>query len=69
MSEQELLDRKIKYAVDGIKEGIANSDVGVFSVNLSDYSVGELSIVLAELDRDGYNAVCVGQAITCNKSY
>lgn len=57
----------ISAAVDEIKAGVENSEVGVFEKDLSEYSVGQKSVILAELSSDHY-ALCCGDLLVCNKN-
>lgn len=57
----------ISTVVHQIKMGVESSEVGVFEKNLSEYSFGQKSVILAELSRDHY-ALCRGDLLVCNKS-
>lgn len=57
----------INTVVLNIKEGVLNSAFGIFQINLPDLSSDERSIVLGQLIKDKYHAVCIETLIICNK--
>ncbi|MFA0446154.1 hypothetical protein AB4516_15720 [Vibrio sp. 10N.222.54.F12] len=58
----------VNLAVEGIKVGVVNSEIGVFQMNAASYSFGERAMILAKLGKEGYYAVGSEHYITCNKN-
>ncbi|MGR6780668.1 hypothetical protein [Moritella viscosa] len=57
----------ISAVVSEIKAGVENADAGIFEKDLSEYSVGQKSVILAELSGE-YYALCCGDLLVCNKN-
>ncbi|SGY96259.1 hypothetical protein [Moritella viscosa] len=55
----------ISAVVDEIKTGVENADAGVFQKDLSEYSVGQKSVILAELSSE-YYALCCDDLLGCD---
>ncbi|MEZ8792534.1 hypothetical protein AB6D86_11705 [Vibrio splendidus] len=56
----------VDLVVKQIKEGADNNVVDQFEMDVTNYSLGERSLVLAKLKKDGYYAISHGDCIICN---
>lgn len=54
----------VSAVVNEIKAVTENADTGVFEKDLSEYSVGQKTVILAELSGEYYE-LCCGDALVC----